>query len=263
MAPDILERIVSNKKEEIQAAQQKRPLSEIKAAAGKKSEERRSFCAALQLNNRQVRIIAEIKRASPSKGDIRKDLDPAELAAAYERGGAAALSVLTDETFFLGNICDLETARNACSLPVLRKDFIISEYQVYEAAAAGADAVLLIVRILTEQQLSDLMALCGELAMDALVEVHTQKDLETALGAGAVLIGINNRNLSSFDTDTSTATDMAGSLGPGRIAIAASGICSRADIEQNMTAGISNFLIGESLVTAQDPESFLKHLING
>lgn len=262
MAPNILERIVTQKKREIRDAQNKTPLSELKAAAPTESP-KRSFCAALQQNSVDIRIIAEIKRASPSKGDICRDLDPAALAAAYERGGAAALSVLTDRDFFKGSLDDLETARNACSLPVLRKDFIISEYQIYEAAARGADAVLLIVRILSEQQLSDLMAMSSELAMDTLVEVHNPSDLEIAIRCGAFLIGINNRNLASFNTDIRTAEDMAASLGPGRIAVAASGINSRKDIEQTLAAGISNFLIGESLVRSNEPETFLKQLIHG
>ncbi|MFW6080501.1 MAG: indole-3-glycerol phosphate synthase TrpC, partial [Desulfosalsimonas sp.] len=211
----------------------------------------------------RVHVIAEIKRASPSKGDIRRDLDPALLAAAYEQGGASALSVLTDNAFFKGSLDDMVAAKNSSNLPVLRKDFIISEYQVYEAAARGADAVLLIVRILSGHQLSDLMALCAELSLDALVEVHTQDDLETAIQSGAGLIGINNRNLASFETDLSTATGMAASLGPEQIAVAASGISSRKDIEKILAAGISRFLVGESLVRSNRPEALLKKLIHG
>lgn len=262
MGTNILERIVARKKEEIRKAERKNPLPGL-AEKARAREDHRSFCAALNQDPGLVRVIAEIKRASPSKGDIAPDLDPAHLAAAYERGGAAALSVLTDGPFFKGSLDDLEKARAACRLPVLRKDFILSGYQVYEAAAHGADAVLLIVRILAEPQLADLMALCAELSMDALVEVHAESDLETALKAGAILIGINNRNLASFDTDLQTATAMAGAIGPGRIAVAASGISSRQDIEANLYAGISRFLIGESLVRAEDPETFLQQLIHG
>ncbi|MCF8093793.1 MAG: indole-3-glycerol phosphate synthase TrpC [Desulfobacteraceae bacterium] len=262
MAPNILDRIVTHKNVEIRETRQKTPLSELKSAARSRND-RRSFCTALQQHPGSVRIIGEIKRASPSKGDICKDLDPAALARACERGEAAALSVLTDSAFFRGSMEDLITSRNACTLPVLRKDFIVSEYQVYEAAALGADAVLLIVRILSEHQLAELMALCAETGIDALVEVYTRSELEIAIRSGAFLIGINNRNLASFDTDIQNAADMAASLEPGRIAVAASGIASRKDIELNLSAGISRFLIGESLVRSNDPEAFLKHLIHG
>jgi indole-3-glycerol phosphate synthase len=263
MAADILDRIVAHKKEEVAACRTQTPLSVLKDQARTKTANRRSFYEALARPADQVRIIAEIKRASPSKGDIRADLDPAALAQAYGRGGAAALSVLTDRAFFKGSPADLTAARNACSLPVLRKDFVISDYQIYEAAAWGANAVLLIVRILSKQQLSEFSVLCNDLGIDALVEVHTEADLEAAIDAGASVIGINNRNLASFDTDIETAMSLSAKLGAGQIAVAASGISSRKDIEQNLKAGISRFLIGESLVTANDPETFLTRLIGG
>ncbi|MCF8110960.1 MAG: indole-3-glycerol phosphate synthase TrpC [Desulfobacteraceae bacterium] len=261
MAEDILEKIVSHKKEEIHKAMCNTPIQELKAAAGN-WKDNRSLYRALK-NPGQIHVIAEIKRASPSRGDIRGDLDPAALAGAYERGGASALSVLTDKTFFKGSLNDLASAKRAVSIPVLRKDFVISEYQVYESAAAGADAVLLIVRILPQRQLEQLLDLCRELSMEALVEVHTRADLEAALKTGADLIGINNRNLASFETDINIAAEMAKAIGPGKIAVAASGISSRKHIEQNLKAKISRFLIGESLVRSDDPETFLKHLING
>ncbi|MFW6335277.1 MAG: indole-3-glycerol phosphate synthase TrpC [Desulfosalsimonas sp.] len=261
MAEDILQKIVSHKREEILEAGRKTPISELRAAAGNKKD-RRSLYGALK-NPDRVNVIAEIKRASPSKGDIRKDLDPPALAGAYERGGAAALSVLTDKAFFKGSLYDLASAKSAVSIPVLRKDFIISEYQVYESAAAGADAVLLIARILPQHQLEELFNLCRKLSMEALVEVHGRGELEAALKTGADIIGINNRNLASFETDISTAANMAEAIGPGKIAIAASGISSRNHIDQKLKAGISRFLIGESLVRSNDPETFLRHLING
>ncbi|MBA2880889.1 indole-3-glycerol phosphate synthase [Desulfosalsimonas propionicica] len=263
MAADILDRIVAHKKDEVAACRTQTPLSVLKDQARTKTANRRSFYEALARPADQVRIIAEIKRASPSKGDISADLDPAGLAQAYERGGAAALSVLTDRAFFKGGPADLLAARNACSLPVLRKDFVISDYQIYEAAAWDADAVLLIVRILSKQQLSEFSGLCNELGIDALVEVHTESDLAAAMDVGAAVIGINNRNLASFDTDIETAMSLSAKLGAGQIAVAASGISSRKDIEQNLKAGISRFLIGESLVTADDPEKFLTRLIGG
>ncbi|OQW97641.1 MAG: indole-3-glycerol phosphate synthase [Desulfobacteraceae bacterium A6] len=208
-----------------------------------------------------INIIAEIKRASPSKGLLCPDLDPAKYAADYEKGGAAAISVLTDRDYFKGNSDDLIRAREASSLPVLRKDFIISSYQIYDTSAMGADALLLIVRILSKQQIKDYLALSNELAMDALVEVHSEKDLETASDAGAKLIGINNRNLSSFETDTGNAMRIAGLLEPGQIAVAASGITGRNDIEKNLSSGIYNFLIGESIVTSGNPAEFIKSLL--
>ena len=262
MAADILERIIAHKKEEVAAARRQMPLSALRDQARARNH-LRSLSAALNRPGEEVRVIAEIKRASPSKGHICTDLRPAVLAHSYEQGGAAALSVLTDEAFFKGGLPDLKAARDGCSLPVLRKDFIISEYQIYEAAAWGADALLLIVRILSESELTELMALCAELSLDVLVEVHTASDLETALRVNAALIGINNRNLASFATDVQTAVSLAHKLGPGQIAVAASGITSRHDIEQNLKAGISRFLIGESLVRAEDPRAFLLHLIHG
>lgn len=261
MTADILEQIVEHKKHEILAAAKKTPVEKLRDLAGTGTG-RRSFYNALARPAGQVRIIAEIKRASPSKGDIAADLDPAALAAAYEHGGAAALSVLTDNAFFKGSLADLKAARSACNLPVLRKDFLISEYQIYEAAAAGADAVLLIVRILPENRLSELLALSAELSMDCLVEVHSESDLKTAIKVNAALIGINNRNLASFDTDIKTAMTLSEKLGQDQIAVAASGIASRKDIERNLEAGISRFLIGESLVRSDDPAGFLNQLIS-
>jgi len=172
-------------------------------------------------------IIAEIKRASPSKGVICADLNPVTYATDYERGGAAALSVLTDQTHFKGSTQDLKSARQSTSLPVLRKDFLISSYQIYESAVMGADALLLIVRILDPQQLKDYLDLCKDLHMDALVEIHSEKDIETAILAGAKLIGINNRNLRSFETDIHTSIRMKSLLDPDQVAVAASGIRSR------------------------------------
>jgi len=222
---------------------------------------RRPFLGALeQPGPSGVNIIAEIKRASPSKGPICPDLDPAKYAGMYERGGATALSVLTDQAFFKGSLEDLKTARGACALPVLRKEFIISSYQIYESAVAGADAVLLIVRVLAARQLSDYLALCRQLSLDALVEVHGPGDLETATATGARLIGINNRNLTSFDTDIGNAICLASRFNQDQVPVAASGITGRSDIEKNLAVGIFNFLIGESLVKSAEPATFLQSL---
>ena len=260
MGKDFLKIIVEHKKSEVEAARRDVPEQELRRKAAE-MQNRRPFLKALQLPGPSgVNIIAEIKRASPSKGDIRIDLDPAEYAAAYEKGGAAAISVLTDHHFFKGGFNDFKKARQATCLPMLRKDFLISEYQVYESAVLGADAVLLIARILTKQQLRDYLQLSSELKMDALVEIHSEDDLNAANYAGAKLIGINNRNLSSFDTDLGTAIALAALLEKDQIAVAASGIHSADDIRKNKNAGIYNFLIGESLVRAENPQTLLESL---
>lgn len=259
---DILSKIVAQKRAEIAAAEQARPLAHVRALAERNKSRRRPFCAPLMQPGPQgVNVIAEIKRASPSKGMIRGDLDPAYYASAYERGGAQALSVLTDRTFFQGSLADLQAARAATRLPVLRKEFIITDYQLYESAAAGADAVLLIVRILETRQLSDLASLCRELELDALVEIHSAEEIEAAERAGARLIGINNRNLKTFDTQVGRAVQLNRLLAPGQVAVAASGIQDRRDVRATLAGGIWNFLIGESLVRAPDPEARLRRLI--
>ncbi len=261
MPSDILARIVADKKAEVAAAQKRMPEARLReraeAIAG-----RRPFFRSLETPGPSgVNIIAEIKRASPSKGIIRADIDPAAQATAYEKGGAAALSVLTDGPHFHGSFDDLRAARSAVSLPVLRKDFVISTYQLHETAALPADAALLIVRILSAAQLAEYLAVCREIGLDALVEVHSEAELDTAVAAGATLIGINNRNLRSFETSIDTAVRMAGQVPGGRVPVAESGIGSREDIVRLREAGIHNFLIGESLVRADDPEAFLKRLM--
>ena len=260
MAEDILSRIVEKKKAEVATSQARLPEAELRNSI-QADREKRPFLKQFELPG--VNIIAEIKRASPSKGDICPGLDPAIYASAYEQGGAAALSVLTDETFFKGSAEDLKKARAATTLPVLRKDFLISEYQFYESAVLGADAVLLIVRILSQTQLGDYLKLCEELNLDALVEVHSEKEIEAASQAGARLVGINNRNLRSFETNIETAARMVSFLEPHQIPIAESGIRSRSDIEALGNSGIHNFLIGESLVRASSPKDFLQSLIHG
>lgn len=263
MAKDFLSIIVEHKKKEIQEAEKRISLAELKKQSALRDQQRPFFKTLAQNKNSGVKIIAEIKRASPSKGDIAPDLDPALLARQYEEGGAKCLSVLTDTKFFKGGFDDFRKARSACSLPMLRKDFLISDYQIYEAAVLGADAVLLIARILTKDDMSHLHKLSQDLGMDTLVEIHSEEDLDSALSIGANLIGINNRNLASFETDISTATRLSASLAPDQIPVAASGISTRVDIEKNLDVGIHHFLIGESLVRADDTVSFLKSLISG
>ncbi len=262
---NILDTIVQAKKAAIAAANKIIPEARLRADAfAAVRRERRPFHERfITTAPGQVNIIAEIKRASPSKGDIRLDLDPAALAKAYEKGGAAALSVLTDAPFFKGSLDDLILARKHTTLPVLRKEFIIAPYQLYETVAAGADAVLLIVRILDKVQLQEYLSLCAELDLDALVEIHTEAEIDTAVGAGARLIGINNRNLQSFETDTDTAVRVSRRMGPSQTPVAASGIENRQDIDRGLSAGIHNFLVGESLVRSTDPAAALNTLIRG
>jgi indole-3-glycerol phosphate synthase len=261
MKKDFLQIIVEDKKLEIAAAKQHLPERLLRENA-LVPQKRRPFLQKLaQPGPSGVNIIAEIKRASPSKGVICPDLNPATYAMEYERGGAAALSVLTDQSHFKGSIQDLKSARQSISLPVLRKDFLISSYQIFESAIAGADAILLIVRILDPKQLKDYLDLSNDLHMDALVEIHSEKDIEIATRAGAKLIGINNRNLRSFETDIHTSILMKSLLEPDQVAVAASGIRSRKDIEKLIDSGMWNFLIGESLVRSDNPEAFLKSLL--
>ena len=258
---DILSRIVARKKEEIAEARRQTPLDRLREAAIRRGGCRPFYDVLKAAGPHGANIIAEIKRASPSKGPLRIDLDPVQLARDYAAGGAAALSVLTDRDFFRGDPKDLQAARQAVELPVLRKDFLIDDYQIYESRAMGADAVLLICRILSLQQLGHLLALSRSLDMDALVEIHTENDLEMARACGARLIGINNRNLATFDTDIGNAMAMARRLGPGQIAVAASGIASPEDIRINLAQGVFNFLIGESLVRSDDPVEHLRSLL--
>lgn len=260
MGTDFLKTIVDAKKEEVAAAKKRFSESDLCRMASAVRTKHPFFEKLSQPGRSGLNIIAEIKRASPSKGPIRMDLNPAVYAAAYEAGGACAISVLTDEKFFKGSLEDLKAARAASTLPVLRKDFIISPYQIYESVLAGADAVLLIVRILDKTRLKDLLALCGQMDMDALVEINSSDDAGIAAAAGARLIGINNRDLSSFKTDAHTAGRLVSSLRPDQVAVAASGIQCREDIDRNLQAGIFNFLIGESVVRADDPRLFLRAL---
>ncbi len=253
-----LPKILAAKQEEVRRAEAAVPLEALQARADARTD-LRPFAAALRTDG--IRVIAEIKRASPSKGPLKPDLDPAALARRYEAGGAAALSVLTDSPFFQGSAADLQAARAACRLPVLRKDFILYPYQVVESKAMGADAVLLIVRALSEDRLTEMVEQCRRLCLGALVEIHTEDDLKAATRAGADLIGINNRDLGTFSTDVGRAVALAPRFLPDQVPVAASGISSRADVEKNLAAGIRRFLIGEALVTDEDPEARLRTLI--
>ena len=253
--PDFLPRIVSATQRRVAASAARTTLDALRRRA-ETHREPRGFAAALATPG--VRVMAEIKRASPSRGDIRADLDPADLARAYEAGGAAALSVLTEPDFFKGSADDLTAARQATRLPVLRKDFLLDEYQVYESAAMGADAILLIVRILTDERLSALNRLAHDLRMDVLVEVHDEDDARRARRLDARLVAINNRDLVRFDTDVTRAPRLAAAFPPHTMLVAASGVAGADDVQRGLAAGITRFLVGEALVRAADPAALLR-----
>lgn len=244
----ILDKIVETKKEEVAQAKRKKTLAGLQDTIGELSP-CRNFIAAL--NGSDCAIIAEVKCASPSRGRLVENFDPLKIAAAYEQNGAAAISVLTDEKYFLGSKEYLTRIKKEVELPLLRKDFIIDPYQIYESRVIGADAVLLIVRCLGAK-LGDFIGLAGQLGLAALTEVHTGPELDIALAAGADIIGINNRNLDTFVTDINTCKELARSIPAGIVTVAESGIRNRDDIENIMQSGIRAFLIGEALVTSDD-----------
>jgi indole-3-glycerol phosphate synthase len=261
MSVDILERIVAVKREEIAAARSRRGDASLRAEAEARRDVR-SFAAALsaRLAGRQAAVIAEIKRASPSKGVLREHFVPAEIAASYERGGAACLSVLTDAQFFQGSPQALQLARAACTLPVLRKDFIVDAYQVFEARAMGADCVLLIAACLDDALMADLEAQAHALGMSVLVEVHDARELERALRLATPLIGINNRNLRSFEVSLDTTLALLREVPADRVVVTESGIRAPADVQRMRAAGVHAFLVGEALMRARDPGIALAEL---
>jgi indole-3-glycerol phosphate synthase len=252
--PTVLEKIVARKQEEIQEHKQQRSLEELNALIKQQSAPR-GFVAAIEnkIKAGHAGIIAEVKKASPSKGVIRENFQPAEIAQSYEKGGAACLSVLTDVDFFQGADCYLQDARRASSLPVIRKDFIIDEYQVYEARAIGADCILLIVAILTFEQLERLNTLAHDLGMDVLIEVHDADELALALRLPNKLIGINNRNLHDFSTRLETTYDLLDDIGEERIVITESGIHTIDDVAAMRARDVHGFLVGEAFMRADDP----------
>jgi indole-3-glycerol phosphate synthase len=254
--PDILARIVAKKREELSRPV---PLDEWEHAAESRAATRRDFRAALR--GRTPAIIAEVKKASPSRGLLTRDFDPARTASAYERGGAAALSVLTDESFFLGSLRDLENARASVELPVLRKDFTIAPSHVLQAAAHGADAILLIAAILSEREIRDFRECAARFGMAALVEVHNRRELDVAIASGSDLIGVNNRDLTTFEVTLDTSLDLAAQMPSGALLVSESGIHSAEDIAKLRSAGYSAFLVGEHLMKSGDPEAALKRLV--
>jgi indole-3-glycerol phosphate synthase len=261
-AQDFLSRIVAARRRAVTRDSAVRPLDEMRAAASlaRKDAAPHALRRAL-LRQGALNVIAEIKRASPSKGELRGDVEPAQLARAYERGGAAAISVLTEEEFFRGSLQDLRDVRAAVALPVLRKDFIVDEWQIYEAAEAGADALLLIVSALDDATLARLLRLTEEeLGMDALVEVHTPEELARAEECGARIVGVNNRNLRSFDVSLETSVEIALLAAPGTVLVSESGLRTRGDLERLAALGYKGFLIGETLMRSDAPESVLREL---
>ena len=255
--PDILRRICTVKREEI-ARLRERGTGELEGMLRRQSPPR-GFRAALTASDR-VALIAEVKKASPSKGVIREDFDPAAIARSYERAGARCLSVLTDPAFFQGRLDDLAEARDGVSLPALRKDFILDPIQVLESRAWGADCVLLIVAAMADAELRELLAAARDFGMDALVEVHDGRELERAVAAGADTIGVNNRDLRTFEVDLETTRRLAAGVPEGVMLVAESGICSRADIESLRPCGIDAVLVGEGLMRADDIEAAAREL---
>jgi indole-3-glycerol phosphate synthase len=217
-------------------------------------------CLQASIEAGRAGVIAEIKKASPSRGVLREQFDPGEIARSYERGGASCLSVLTDVDFFQGADAYLQQARAACSLPVLRKDFMIDPYQVYEARVLGADCILLIVAALDDVMLNELYQLAGHLGMDALIEVHDESELERALWLDATLIGVNNRNLRTFETSLATTLDLLERIPAGRLVVTESGIHTREDVALMRSRGVNAFLVGEAFMKADEPGEKLAEL---
>jgi indole-3-glycerol phosphate synthase len=258
---DILQRIVAVKRDEVAQARRRCGLAELQAQAAAASPAR-GFAAALRarVEAGSPAVIAEVKKASPSKGVLREHFVPADIARSYESGGAACLSVLTDERFFQGCAAYLQQARESCSLPVLRKDFLIDPYQVVEARAMGADCVLLIAACLDDGLMSELEACATEQGLDVLVEVHDGEELERALRLRTPLIGVNNRNLRTFEVSLDTTIGLLPRVPGDRLLVTESGILARADVQRMRSADVHAFLVGEAFMRAPDPGQTLRDL---
>jgi indole-3-glycerol phosphate synthase len=259
--PDVLKKIIDYKQGEVAAAKSRVGLAELKAKIAD-CPPVRGFLNALRATDAagHTAVIAEVKKGSPSKGIIRADFDPVAIARTYEENGACCLSVLTDEHFFFGHLDFLAEIRNAVRMPLLRKDFIFDAYQIYEARAAGADAILLIAAVLDLGCLQEFHALAGELSLDVLLEVHDERELDMALATDCPLVGINNRNLHTFVTDLGTTERLCARMPSDRFAVAESGINSRTDVVRLHGAGARAFLVGESLMREQDFGGKLREL---
>jgi indole-3-glycerol phosphate synthase len=260
MTPDLLETIVASTRYSVEARQSRRPLPLLMAELDDRRAEGASFHDALTRTDR-LNVIAECKRRSPSRGILRDDYDPAAIARSYEQAGAAAVSVLTEPTFFDGSLDHLRAARAVTGCPLLRKDFIVAEYQLVEAVGAGASAALLIAAVLEDEALAALIRAAERLGLAALVEVHDRAELERALAAGARIVGVNNRNLRTLEVDLGASSDLIGLMPPGVVAVAESGLRRPEDLHRLRAAGFSAFLIGERLMSAMDPGLALRELL--
>jgi indole-3-glycerol phosphate synthase len=258
---DILRRILDVKAQELASAKARRPLVEVEDAA-RQAVLPRDFVGAMRakIASGNAGVIAEIKKASPSKGVLREAFDPAAIAASYAQHSAACLSVLTDEQFFKGALAHLTAARAACALPALRKDFVIDPYQVYEARAAGADCILLIVAALDVARMRELEAVAHELGMGVLVEVHDAAELDAALALRTPLVGVNNRNLRTFETRLETTLDLLARIPADRLVVTESGILRPEDVARMRGHGVDGFLVGEAFMRAADPGAELERL---
>ncbi len=254
----ILDEICADKRVEVDAAKAAMPLSDIEERI-EKAEPARDFRGALRRTG--ISLIAEVKRASPSKGVLMDNMDPATLGAIYEHAGAAAISVLTDEKYFQGSLADLVSVRRAVDVPCLRKEFIIDPYQIYESRAASADAILLIVRILSDEELKDFQALAHELGMACLVETHDAAEVERALEADAAIIGINNRDLTTFEVDMMRTLEIKKMVPGGKVLVSESGIRTRDDVRRLDKGGIDAILVGEALVMSDDISGKIRELL--
>ncbi len=259
----ILDEILATKRQEVAAARTRRPLQQLKSRVGALEDQPRGFARALRTMRESggTAMICEVKKGSPSRGIIRKDFDPVEIGEIYQQAGATCLSVLTDERFFYGHLRYLGLLREQVSLPLLRKDFIIDPYQVYEARVAGADAILLIAAALDDAQLCRLTETAAELRLDTLLEVHDEAELERALKLPVDLIGINNRDLRTFVTDLAITERLAARVPAAQVAVAESGIGTRADVARLQQAGAGAFLVGESLMREADIAGKLAELL--
>jgi len=257
----MLEAILAQKRTEIEEAKRREPVKTVEEKVARLAPPRSLLQRITGVGGPAHRIIAEIKRASPSKGVLREDLDPLDWAGRYERAGAIGLSVLTDARFFKGSLDDLVRIRDHVELPLLRKDFMIDPYQVLETRVYGADVVLLIMRVLDDAQFEDLFSLTRDLGMEVLVEVHDERDLDRALRAGSRMVGINNRDLSSFTVDLSVTERLMGRIPSDVVVVSSSGIQTRKQVRSLESKGVRAFLVGEALVTATVPEEKLKELV--
>jgi len=260
---DFLTEIMALKSVRLEQSKRARPIQELRALADDARSRAQPHALRAALSRESLNVIAEFKRASPSKGMIRADAEPSQLARSYEAGGAAAVSVLTEEDRFQGSLDDLRAVRVAVKIPVLRKDFIFDEYQLYESATAGADALLLIVAALDDERLLRLHRITeDELKMDALVEVHTKDEMRRAVAAGATLIGVNNRDLHSFRVSLETSVQLAQDAPAGSLLVAESGLNSGDDLRRLHALGYQGFLIGETLMRSAQPDVTLRELLN-